>query len=76
MIEKFWEDITIYYVKFTSYDELNRLNNHQRVFAFRGEISEKDVRVLVKSRLHNIASITIVDEMDEGLLLKDKVFIE
>lgn len=69
-IEKYWDDIIVYYVEFTVQTDLYSRRKHKKILVFHSHISKKDVSHLVFTYFNNIAEVLHVDEVTEGLLLK------
>ena len=72
IIEKYWDDVTVYYVEFTAMNTQGQTRKFGRTLIFGSEVSEQEVYTLVKSRLNNIVEVTAVDELSDGLLLRDE----
>lgn len=72
MIEEHWDDITVYCVEFTANNKDGVTKGFNRMFVFNSAIREEEVYGLVKSRLKNIVEVTTVDELYDGLMLKEK----
>lgn len=72
MIEEYWDDITVYCVEFITGNGEKKVKRFNRTFVFNSTVSEEEVYGLVKSRLKNIVEVTAVDELYDGLMLKEK----
>lgn len=69
-IEENWQDVTVYYVEFTSLGRNQTISTHRKTLIFNNSIIVEDVYDLVKARFSNILDVTEVDELADGLLLK------
>lgn len=71
-IEQYWTGITAFNVEFVSFLEDDSKRTHRKVLVFSGSVSKDDVFVLVSIYFKNIYEVLHVDEIDEGLYLKEK----
>ena len=70
IIDDYWEDITIYYVEFTSHSNSDIKRKHRKTLAFNISISKENICHLVAIYFNNIDEVIYVDEVSDGLLLK------
>lgn len=70
-IDEFWKDITVYYVEFTRGKE-DTIVTHCKVLVLKNGLREEEVIELVKIYFNNIIEVTCVDELYDGLILKEE----
>lgn len=73
-IEEFWEDITLYHIEFTFFRE-NTLGTHQTTLALKRNFSKEEIKELIKPYFNNIVAVTCVDELFDGLFLKEEFYM-
>ncbi|PLS34482.1 hypothetical protein CYV26_08505 [Carnobacterium maltaromaticum] len=71
-VEDYWEDVTIYYVKFVAFTASNSRRKHRKTLAFNSSVSKEDVYHLVSVYFNHIDEVLYVDELTDGLLLKEQ----
>lgn len=75
LIEEYWEDISIYSVEFSSRTDLNKkwsTRKFRKTLVFPSNITKEEVFRLVPICFHNIDKVLYVDELTDGLLLKEQ----
>ncbi|MCC4311417.1 hypothetical protein [Carnobacterium maltaromaticum] len=71
-VEDYWEDVTIYYVEFVAFTGSNSRRKHRKTLAFNSSINKEDVYHLVSVYFNHIDEVLYVDELTDGLLLKEQ----
>lgn len=71
-IDDYWEDVTIYYVEFVASTGSNSKRKHRKTLAFNSSISKEDVYHLVSVYFNHIDEVLYVDELTDGLRLKEQ----
>lgn len=66
-IEKYWSDITIYYITFII-NNGHEKKTIERTFVFDSDIDEKEIKTKIFNYFDNIESIEHIDFWDQGLL--------
>lgn len=66
-IEKYWSDITIYYISFTINNERGK-QKIDRLFAFESSINEQEIKKYIFTYFDNVESVEYIDYWDQGLL--------
>lgn len=72
-IEDFWKDITVYYIEFVAVKE-SSMRTHCKVLVLKSGLHEDEVNELVKTYFNNISEVTCIDELYDGLRLKEKFY--
>lgn len=70
-IEKYWNGITVYSIGFVAKTEEGTKRKHRKTLVFNNSVSKEEIFSLVLIYLNNIEEVLYVDEMSDGLYLKE-----
>lgn len=76
MVEKYWDDITIYFVEYLSKNK--KINGEKSIvsegtFIFETSLALEDVIKCIQREINDVLEVINIDEFSDGMVLKKVV---